>query len=272
MNNNRASIVINVLISTNELKKKLQDDDLLVIDTRSWKEYSAGHIPNAVNLDLYAFHWADTSDEGIEVFNKQMTKLLSNAGVSYDKFVVFYDDVSGMLAARGVWLLEYFSHENTSILDGGIKKWINDGYELQMDTVAYRPSNFKPRINENVLATYRYLLNNLKNDDVKIIDARSASEYSGKLIRAARGGHIPNAINVDWEENIANDGSFKSDDELKKLYEKIGKDDEAILYCQGGYRAANDYLALKKLGYKKLRVYLGSWYEWGNMLELPVEK
>ena len=107
-----------MLISTGELRKKLGSDDLLVIDARAWKEYSAGHIPNAINLDLFAFHWADTSEEGMEAFNKQMTKLLSKVGVSYDKSVVFYDDVSGMLAARGVWLLEYFSHERTAIQIG----------------------------------------------------------------------------------------------------------------------------------------------------------
>lgn len=260
-----------MFISTSELKDKLNDKNLLVIDTRSWKEYSKGHIPNAINLDLFAFHWADTSDEGIDAFNKQMAKLLSNAGISYDKFIVFYDQVSGMLAARGVWLLEYFSHERTAILDGGIEKWMNDGYELEKEPVAYKPTNFKPRINDKVLATYRYVLENLGKKKVKIIDARSALEYSGKAVRAARAGHIPGAINVDWEENIAKDGTFKPNDELKKLY-KVGKDNEVILYCQGGYRAANDYLALKKLGYDKLRVYLGSWYEWGNLQELPVEQ
>ncbi|MFQ5940742.1 MAG: sulfurtransferase [Nitrososphaerales archaeon] len=260
-----------MLISTSELKKKLGNDDLLVIDTRSWKEYSAGHIQDAVNLDLFAFHWVDTSEEGMQVFNKQMAKILSNVGVSYDKFIVCYDDLSGMLAARGIWLLEYFSHGETAILDGGIGKWIRDGYQVQKELIAYKPSNFNLKINEDVLATYRYVLDSLNNKKVKIIDARSAPEYSGKSVRAARGGHIPSAKNVDWEENIANDGTLKTDDELKKLYDKIGKDEEVILYCQGGYRAANNYLALKKLGYSKLRVYLGSWYEWGNNLELPVE-
>lgn len=261
-----------MLISTSELRKKLGSDDLLVIDARAWKEYSAEHIPNTINLDLFAFHWADTSEEGMEAFNKQMTKLLSKVGVSYDKSVVFYDDVSGMLAARGVWLLEYFSHERAAILDGGIGKWVNDGYELQKEPIAYKPTKFNPKVNANVVATYRYILDNLNNEKVKIVDARTPSEYSGESVRAAKAGHIPGAVNIDWMENIAKDGSFKSNDELKKLYEKVGKEDEVILYCQGGYRAANDYLALKKLGYKKLRVYLGSWYEWGNIPELPVEK
>ena len=104
-----------MLISINQLKNKLQNNELLVIDTRTWKEYSSGHIPNAVNLDLYAFHWTDTSERSMKIFNKQMIKLLSNVGVSYDKFIVFYDNVSGMLAARGTWLLEYFRHEKTTI-------------------------------------------------------------------------------------------------------------------------------------------------------------
>lgn len=261
-----------MIIETCELKEKLDDPDLLIIDARSWKEYSNGHIPGSVNLDLFAFHWADTSEEGMRAFNRQMAQLLGSVGVSYDKSVVFYDEVSGMLAARGVWLLEYFSHGDVAMLDGGIRKWIDDGYELQNEPVAYKPARFEPKINANVLATLSYVKDNLKRGDVKLVDARSPTEYSGEAIRAARSGHIPGAINVDWEENIAESGTFRSEGELNKLYDKIGKEDEVITYCQGGYRAAHDYLALKKLGFNKLRVYIGSWYEWGNMPDLPVEK
>jgi len=271
MNNSYANILSNMLISTSELNKE-HDDNLLIIDARSWHEYSDGHIPHAVNLDLFAFHWADTSREGIKTFNKQMTKMLSNAGVSYDKRIIFYDDESGIFAARGVWLLEYLSHKNVAMLDGGMSKWKKDGYVIEKRPNHYKPIRFKPKINPKVLATYRYVLDSISNPKIKIVDARTKDEYTGKSVRAAKAGHIPNAINVDWRDNLAKDGRFKSSEALTKLYGKIRSDDEIICYCQGGYRAANDYLALKILGYKKLRVYLGSWYEWGNMLELPVEK
>ena len=110
-----------MIISTSELDSILNDSKTLIIDTRSFKEYSEGHIPGAVNLDLFAFHWIDTSKEGIENFNKQTQMLLSFAGVTEEKKVIFYDEVSGMLAARGVWMLMYFSHSDTVMLDGGMK-------------------------------------------------------------------------------------------------------------------------------------------------------
>jgi thiosulfate/3-mercaptopyruvate sulfurtransferase len=261
-----------MLISTKELNERLEDDDLLIIDARSWHDYSEGHIQGAVNLDLFAFHWADTSREGMRAFNRQMVRILSSVGVSYDKFIVFYDDISGMFAARGVWLLQYFSHKNVKMLDGGIRKWKNDKYKIEKKINRYRPARFNPRVNSSVLATYRYILVSLSNSRIKIVDARTKDEYSGRAIRAAKLGHIPNAININWEENIAKDSTLKHTEMLKKLYSKINKDDEVICYCQGGYRAANDYLALKKLGYSNVRVYLGSWYEWGNDPNLPVEK
>ena len=116
-----------MLISTAELEKTIDDSNLILIDARSFQEYSKGHITNAVSLDLFSFHWIDTSQDGISSFNEQFTKIFSRIGISEGKNVVFYDNVSGMLAARGVWLLEYFSHNNVSMLDGGFTKWKNEG-------------------------------------------------------------------------------------------------------------------------------------------------
>ncbi|HJO31640.1 MAG TPA: rhodanese-like domain-containing protein, partial [Nitrosopumilus sp.] len=109
---------------------------------------------------------------------------------------------------------------------------------------------------------------NLEN--MTILDARSIGEYNGSIIRAAQSGHIPSSINIDWNQNLQNDGTFKNNEELSKMY-NFPKDTEIITYCQGAYRAANTFLVLKKLGFTNIRVYLGSWGEWGNKLELPIE-
>jgi thiosulfate/3-mercaptopyruvate sulfurtransferase len=257
-----------MLIQTCELAKALDDPNLLVIDARSFKEYSEGHIPSSVNLDLFAFHWFDTTKDGIKSFNKQMQQLLSFVGITNEKKIIFYDQVSGMLAARGVWLLMYFSHPQVFMLDGGIKKWKKENRPLETKANGFKSSKFSGKINSELIASYEYIKKNL--DKIKLIDARAHDEYNGTVIRAARKGHIPSAINVDWYLNVAEDGTLKNKDELSELY-KIPKDSEVVTYCQGAYRAANAFLALKKIGFKKVRVYLGSWAEWANRLDLPVE-
>ena len=257
-----------MLTSTAELEKIIDDPDLILIDTRSFQEYSHGHITNAVNLDLFSFHWIDTSQNGISSFNEQFGKIFSQVGISEEKKVVFYDNISGMLAARGVWLLEYFSHPNVSMLDGGITKWKNERRALDRVSVNYKPTNFSGKPNPKVLAGFEYVLDNLNK--ITILDVRSKEEFSGELVRAARGGHIPTSTNVDYTENITKDGTFKNNDDLSKLYQ-MHKDAEIVTYCQGAYRAANTFVALKKIGFTNIKVYLGSWGEWGNKLELPIE-
>jgi len=257
-----------MLIQTSELEKTLDDSNLIIIDARSFKEYLEGHIPGAVNLDLFAFHWFDTTKEGIESFNKQMLQLFSFVGITNEKKIIFYDEVSGMLAARGVWLLMYFSHPQAFMLDGGMKKWKKEKLSLETKANGFKPAKFSGKINSELVASFEYIKKNL--NQIQIIDARSHDEYDGTILRAARKGHIPTAINVDWNLNVADDGTLKKDNDLLALY-KIPKDSEVVTYCQGAYRAANAFLALKKIGFKKVRVYLGSWAEWANRLELPVE-
>ncbi len=247
-----------------------KSEDLLLVDTRPFTEYSMGHIQGAVNIDLFQFHWLDTSKVGIKQFIRQSRNLLSNIGVRNEKSVVFYDNVSGMSAARGVWLLVYFSHKKASILDGGFDKWKKEGHHVETKTNPYIKSNFRGKPNPTVLATADEIESSIGKKETMLLDARTKAEFEGKQVRAARAGHIPSAINIDWEENIEG-GSFKTKEELAKLYSKIPKDSKVVTYCQGGYRAAHTFVALNILGYKNVKMYLGSWGEWGNRTELPVE-
>ena len=258
-----------MIISTKDLNSILHDPKNLIIDTRSFKEYSEGHIPGSVNLDLFAFHWIDTSKEGIENFNNQTKMLLSFTGVSEEKKIIFYDEVSGMLAARGVWMTLYFSHPDVAMLDGGMKKWRQEKMDIETLPNPFNPTNFSGKINQSIISGFEKIQENLEN--LTIIDARSKGEYDGTIIRAAHAGHIPNSINIDWNLNLNEDGTLKDNSELSKLY-KFPKDTKIITYCQGAYRAANSFIALKKLGFTNAKVYLGSWGEWGNHLDLPFAK
>ena len=257
-----------MFITAIDLAKILEDPNLILVDTRSYKDYSIEHITGAVNLDLFYYHWSDTSKEGMKAFDMEMQRLLSYVGITTEKKVVFYDEISGMSAARGVWLLLYFSHPQVFMLDGGMKKWKSEGLSLETKTNGFKPAKFPGKTNKDIVAGYEYIKKNL--DKIKLVDARTKEEFNGTVIRAARSGHIPNAINIDWNLNIAENGTMKDNKSLSELYQQISQDEEIVTYCQGGYRAANSFLALKKLGFKNVKVYVGSWGEWGNKLDLPV--
>ena len=174
-------------------------------------------------------------------------------------------------AARGVWLLVYFSHRKTSLLDGGYDKWKKERYHVETKTNPFVRSNFKGKPNPSVLATAVEIEKSIGMKGTVILDARTKEEFKGIHVRAARAGHIPSAINIDWEENIEG-GSYKTKEELSKLYSKIPKNSKVVTYCQGGYRAAHTFVGLTILGYENVKMYLGSWGEWGNRDDLPVER
>jgi thiosulfate/3-mercaptopyruvate sulfurtransferase len=262
---------LDLLISSQDLYILIKkQDNTIVIDARSFSEYKKGHVPGAINIDLFQLHWFDTTKRGIKDFNRQSRLLLSNIGIRKESNVVFYDNVSGISAARGVWLLLYFSHEKLCMLDGGFVKWKRTGYPLEVKSNQLRSARFIGKPNSKVIADAKEVRRSINNKNIVIVDARSREEYDGSQVRAARRGHIPSAVNIDWTKNIQN-SAFKNKQKLLKIYSKIPKNALVITYCQGGYRGANAFLVFKMLGYKKVKMYLGSWGEWGNRLDFPVQ-
>jgi len=265
---------LNLIIETQELYKLVKNkrqDNVLVIDTRAFSEYKEGHVQGAINLDLFQLHWFDTTTRGIKDFNRQSRLLLANIGVTMDSRVVFYDNISGISASRGVWLLLYFGHEKVYLLNGGFEKWKREKLPIEVKSNPFRSARFIGKPNFTYIANADEVNKSISDKNVIILDARSRDEYNGSEIRAARRGHIPSAVHIEWTKNIEND-VFKSKEKLSKIYSKLSKDSPIITYCQGGYRAANSFVALKLIGYKKVKMYLGSWGEWGNRVEFPVEK
>jgi thiosulfate/3-mercaptopyruvate sulfurtransferase len=164
-----------------------------------------------------------------------------------------------------------FSYKKVCMLNGGFEKWKNDGHPIEIKCNSLSHSKFSGKINKEILPTAEEIKRSLETKNMAIIDARSKEEFSGVDVRAARRGHIPLAVNIDWESNIQN-GTFKDITKLSKIYSKIQKNAKVITYCQGGYRAANSFVVLKMLGYKKVKMYLGSWGEWGNRINFPVSE
>jgi thiosulfate/3-mercaptopyruvate sulfurtransferase len=245
----------------------------VIVDTRPAESFAQGHLPGAIHLDLWGFSLIDTDEAPRRAFLWMIHHVFEQRGISADRPVVVYEDTSGMRAARVFWFLEYFGHPDARVLDGGFSAWLDARLPVTRDAMAPKAVEWKAAPRAAAAAGWKDVALRLDSPDTVMLDTRSDDEYTGRVARAARGGAIPGAVHVEWTRNLAEDGAFKPDDDLRAMYEAAGvtPDREVITYCQGGYRAAHGYLALRVLGYPKVRNYLGSWKEWGDRQDLPVE-
>lgn len=246
----------------------------LIVDARPAESFAQGHISGAIHLDLWGFSLIDTDEAPRRAFLWMIHHVLEQRGINASRPVVVYEDSSGMRAARVFWFLEYFGHPDARVLDGGFSAWLDAGLPVTRDAVAPRAVEWKAEPRAELAAGWKDVALRLESPDAVILDTRSDDEYYGRVARAKRGGAIPGAVHVEWTRNLDEDGAFKPVSELRAMYESAGVtgDKEVIAYCQGGYRAAHGYLALRLLGYPRVKNYLGSWKEWGDREELPVQK
>ena len=262
------------LVTARELRERLGEVTLL--DLRPAEDYAVGHIPGAKPLDLYGISLSDSSEAPLASFLGIFRVLFGARGVTAERPVVCYDHESGERASRAVWLLAVLGHPDAKLLDGGTHAWTAAGGALvrivsappHPDPATSPPTAppFRSEQNRSFLATRFDVAAAIGDPGSVIVDVRRASEHRGTEKRAKRAGTIPGAVHVFWREHIAPDGSLRPASEIRALYESRGvtPDKVVIPVCQGGYRSASTFLALKSLGYPRVRNYVSSWGEWGN--------
>jgi thiosulfate/3-mercaptopyruvate sulfurtransferase len=262
------------LIDARELGERL--GAVTLIDLRPAEEFSLGHIEGSKHLDIYGVSLNDSSDAPLNAFLSMFQTLFGTRGVSQDKPVVIYDHETGERAARAVWLLAVLGHPDVRILDGGTQAWTASGKRLVRLTSAPAPVDpakalptpppHKGTRNLELLATRFDVHRAIDDEQTVIVDVRRESEYRGTEKRARRAGTIPGAVHIFWRDHLGDKGAFRPAKEIRDLYVSKGAtpDKTIIPVCQGGYRSANTFLALKSLGYPRVRNYVASWGEWGN--------
>lgn len=250
--------------------------EVTLLDLRPTDDFAVGHIAGARHLDIYGISLNDTSAAPLEAFLSIFHTLFGARGVSRDKPVVIYDHESGERAARAVWLLRVLDHPDVRLLDGGAQSWTRSGRgfvrvgeaaaPIAPEKAPPTPPPFRGGRRTEFLAARFDVAAAIGDDRAVIIDVRRESEHRGTEKRARRVGTVPGAVHVFWRDHLDEAGAFRPAEEVRALYQSKGvtPDKSIIAFCQGGYRSASTFLALKSLGYPNVRNYVGSWGEWGN--------
>ncbi|MYE88588.1 sulfurtransferase [Candidatus Poribacteria bacterium] len=273
-----------VLVTTDWVAQHGSDAGIRLVEVDvDTAAYDEGHISGAVGLN-WQTQLCDQVRRDI-LTKEQFEELCQDNGISNDTTVIFYGDNNNWFATYALWQFRYYGHDESKlkVMDGGRQKWIDEGRDLVTDPASPASTDYRAKFpDDNVRATKDHVLPTLEQGVVNLVDVRSPAEFSGEIIAppglpetAQRPGRIPGAANIPWATAVADDGTFKSYDELKEIYEGAGvdPDKETVAYCRIGERSSHTWFALKYLlGYEKVRNYDGSWTEWGNLVGAPIAK
>ena len=260
--------------NTSDLSARLQDDALVVLDVRRGERFANGHIPGARNYSVYGINTYDTDDAPLASFVKMWAFQLALAGITREHTVVICGERSDEAAARAAWFLDWLGHPRTVLLDGGVQAWLAHGGALTGDAAAPTATRYEPELHAARVATRHDVLAAIGDPHSVILDTRSDDEWFGRDARGtARAGAIPGAVHQEWTAHVDARGCLLPPQVLRERFEAIGvtPEREIIAYCNTGYRSAHAYVALGLLGYPRVRNYVGSWQEWANRPECPVE-
>lgn len=270
------------LVTTDWAADHLTDEGIRFVEVDvNTRSYDSGHIPGAAG-----WNWKEQLQDQLRrniASKENFEQLLQNSGINNDTTIVLYGDNNNWFAAWAYWLLKYYGHQDVRILDGGRIKWEAEDRELTTDVPEFESTNYTiTGVKEEYRAFRDDILPKLNQDNFGLVDVRSPDEFTGKILAppglnelSQRPGHIPGASNIPWSKAVNEDGTFKSKEELEKLYadEGITSDKEIIAYCRIGERSAHSWFVLNELlDFPNVRNYDGSWTEWGNLIDAPIER